>query len=127
MKIDSTISSGISIQGGNSNGEWQVRQKGGSEADTNIRKASGDAHIDVNSDHIINDEMLDNAVEQANKSLSAYNKFIERTVHEKTRAIIYVLKDSITNEVIREFPPRKIQDMIAKMWELAGLLVDERR
>ncbi|WP_372999330.1 flagellar protein FlaG [Lutispora sp.] len=127
MKIDSTIQNGVGIQVGSGQGEWQVRQKGSSEAEINIRKASSEAHIDVNSDHVINDEMLDNAVEQANKSLSAYNKFIERSVHEKTHAIIYVLKDSITNEVIREFPPRKIQDMIAKMWELAGLLVDERR
>jgi len=35
--------------------------------------------------------------------------------------------DSETNEVIREIPPEKILDMVAKMWELAGLIVDERR
>ncbi len=34
--------------------------------------------------------------------------------------------DTETNKVIKEFPPEKIQDMIAKMWELAGLFVDER-
>lgn len=82
---------------------------------------------DVSGDSVINDEMLDNAVKQANKNLNQYNKVIERSVHEKTHTIIYVLKDSLTNEVIREFPPRKIQDMIAKMWEIAGILVDERR
>jgi flagellar protein FlaG len=35
--------------------------------------------------------------------------------------------DNETNEVIREFPPKKILDMIANMMELAGLIVDERR
>ncbi len=39
---------------------------------------------------------------------------------------MYVMKDTETNEVIREFPPKKIQDMIAKMWEIAGLFVDEK-
>lgn len=75
---------------------------------------------------VIDDEMLEKSIEQANKSLEGYNRYIERSVHEKTKAIMYVMKDSSTNEVIREFPPKKIQDMIAKMWELAGLFVDER-
>lgn len=73
---------------------------------------------------VIDNEMLEKAVEQANKSLSVYDRYIERSVHEKTKAIMYVMKDSKTDEVIREFPPKRIQDMIAKMWELAGLFVD---
>ncbi len=127
MKIDSTGSNSINIQNGNSQGERQVRQKSGSESDLAFKKVSSEARADVNLENVINDEMLDNAIEQANKSLGAYNKYIVRSVHEKTHTIMYVLKDTVTNEVIREFPPRKIQDMIAKMWELAGLLVDERR
>lgn len=82
---------------------------------------------DVGIDNVINDEMLNRAVEEANKNLNQYNKVIERSVHEKTHTIMYVLRDTLTQEVIKEFPPRKIQDMIAKMWEIAGILVDERR
>ena len=78
-------------------------------------------HMDV-----INDEMLDKAVEMANKTLAKHNNFIERSVHDVTKTVMYVMKDTNTNEVIREFPPKKIQDMIAKMWELAGLFVDEK-
>ncbi len=40
--------------------------------------------------------------------------------------MMYTVRDTKTNEVIAEFPPKKIQDMIAKMWELAGLFVDEK-
>ncbi len=75
---------------------------------------------------VINDEMLDKAVEMANKTLAKHNNFIERSVHDVTKTVMYVMKDSKTDEVIREFPPKKIQDMIAKMWELAGLFVDEK-
>ena len=32
-----------------------------------------------------------------------------------------------SKEVIKEFPPEKTLDMIAKVWEIAGLLVDEKR
>ncbi len=70
--------------------------------------------------------MIEKSVEQANKALKVYNRKIERNVHEVTKAIMYTMKDTETNEVIKEFPPRKIQDMIAKMWELAGLFVDEK-
>ena len=75
---------------------------------------------------VINDEMLDKAIEVANKTLAKHNNFIERSVHDVTKTVMYVMKDTQTNEVIKEFPPKKIQDMIAKMWEIAGLFVDEK-
>lgn len=71
-------------------------------------------------------ELMDKSIEQANNSLKIYDRVIERTVHKVTGTIIYTIKDTKTNEVIAEYPPRKIQDMIAKMWELAGLVVDKK-
>lgn len=72
------------------------------------------------------EDMLQKSVDQANKALETYNRKIERAVHEVTHVVMYTVKDTVTNEVIQEFPPKKIQDMIAKMWELAGLFVDEK-
>lgn len=74
----------------------------------------------------ISEEIQNKAIEDANKALSHYHRRIEREIHEKTKTIMYKVLDTDTNEVIREFPPKKIQDMIAKMWELAGLFVDEK-
>jgi flagellar protein FlaG len=74
----------------------------------------------------ISEEIQNKAIEDANKALVHYHRKIEREVHEKTKTIMYKVMDTETNEVIREFPPKKIQDMIAKMWELAGLFVDEK-
>lgn len=74
----------------------------------------------------VNEDVLNEAVKQANQSLKMFDRRIERTVHEVTKAVMYTLKDTRTNEVIAEFPPKKIQDMIAKMWELAGMFVDKK-
>lgn len=74
----------------------------------------------------VSDDVLNEAVKQANQSLKLFDRKIERTVHEVTKAVIYTLRDTRTNEVIAEFPPKKIQDMIAKMWELAGVFVDKK-
>lgn len=73
-----------------------------------------------------NEDVLNEAVKQANQSLKMFDRRIERTIHEVTKAVMYTLRDTKTNEVIAEFPPKKIQDMIAKMWELAGLFVDKK-
>lgn len=94
------------------------------------RTTSGESKVkktnEENVKEVMNDDMLQKSVDQANKSLEMYNRKIEREVHEVTHTVMYTVRDTITNEVIQEFPPRKIQDMIAKMWELAGLFVDER-
>lgn len=127
MKMDLIGSVNVNLQSNISQGERLLSSKNSAEADLLVTKVANEARTDVNSEEVLNDEMLDNAVKQANKTLDVYNKYIERSVHEKTHTIMYVLRDTDTKEVIREFPPKKIQDMIAKMWELAGLLVDERR
>lgn len=75
---------------------------------------------------VIDEELLEKSVDQANKSLEQHNRYIQRKVHDVTKTVMYTLKDSETEEVIAEFPPEKLQDMIAKMWELAGLVIDER-
>lgn len=72
------------------------------------------------------DEVLAKSVDQANQSLKLYDRKLELAVHEVTKTVMYTLRDTKTNEVIMEFPPKKVQDMIAKMWELAGLFIDKR-
>lgn len=72
------------------------------------------------------EEFMVKSVEQANKTLKQHNRTIQRNVHEVTKTVMYTVIDTQTDEVIAEFPPKKIQDMIAKMWELAGLFVDEK-
>ena len=48
-------------------------------------------------------------------------------IHDKTHRITIKIIDKKTKEVIKEFPPEKTLDMIAKVWEMAGLMVDEKR
>lgn len=47
--------------------------------------------------------------------------------HDETNRIAITVTDCDTHEVIREIPPEKALDMLAKAWEMAGLLVDEKR
>ncbi len=47
--------------------------------------------------------------------------------HEETNRVTIKIVDKDTKEVIKELPPEKTLDMIAKVWELAGLFVNEQR
>ena len=65
------------------------------------------------------------AVETLNKKLS--NSEAVFGIHEDTNRVTIKIVDKNTKEVIKELPPEKTLDMIAKVWEMAGILVDERR
>lgn len=70
--------------------------------------------------------------QQIKKAISDINKKANNSeaifgIHEKTNRVTIKIVDKGTKEVIKEFPPEKTLDMIAKAWELAGLMVDEKR
>ena len=65
------------------------------------------------------------AVENINKNLS--NSEAIFGIHDTTNRVIIKIVDKSTKEVLKELPPEKTLDMIAKVWELAGLLEDEKR
>jgi flagellar protein FlaG len=48
-------------------------------------------------------------------------------IHEGTNRVTIKMVDKETKEVIKEFPADKTLDLIAKAWELAGIMVDEKR
>lgn len=70
---------------------------------------------------------LKKAVDDINKSALADQSEAVFGIHEKTNRVTIKIVDKKTKEVIKEFPPEKTLDMIAKVWEMAGLMVDEKR
>lgn len=71
-------------------------------------------------------EQIRQAVETINKK-AQYNGEAVFGIHEATNRVTIKIVDKDTKEVIKEFPPEKTLDMIAKVWEMAGIMVDERR
>lgn len=82
---------------------------------------SGDQSKDQQPSH----EQIRKAVEKLNRNMQ--NSEAVFGIHEDTNRVMIKIVDKSTKEVIKELPPEKTLDMIAKVWELAGILVDERR
>lgn len=74
----------------------------------------------------VSDEQIKKAVEQLNKSIMAHSEAIFG-IHEGTNRVTIKIVDRDTKKVLKEVPPEKTLDMIAKVWEMAGILVDEKR
>ena len=67
---------------------------------------------------------LKNAVNDLNKQMK--NSEAIFGIHDKTNRVTIKIIDKTTKEVIKEYPPEQTLDMIAKVWEIAGILVDEK-
>ena len=72
-----------------------------------------------------NYENIKRAVDNLNKNMK--NTSAIYGIHEGTNRVTIKIVDKQTKEVIKEFPPDKTLDMIARVWEMAGLMVDEKR
>ena len=70
---------------------------------------------------------LKNAVEHANQTMRHSKTKCEFSYHEETKRVSIKVIDEEPDEVIREIPPEETLEMLSKMWELAGLMVDEKR
>ena len=70
-------------------------------------------------------EAIKSAVDKLNKNMS--NSEAVFGIHEGTNRVTIKIVDKDTKKVIKELPPEKTLDMIARVWEMAGILVDEKR
>lgn len=74
-----------------------------------------------------NKNTVKNAVEAANGSLKMSHTSAKFKYHEATKQVSIKIIDDETQEVIKEIPPEKSIEMVEKMLELSGILVDEKR
>ncbi|MDI9508277.1 MAG: flagellar protein FlaG [Bacillota bacterium] len=89
-------------------------------------KSTGQHDNDKN-EALVSDEHIKSEISKANSRLKTHNTKCEFGYHEGTNRVTIKVLDKDTSEVLREIPPEKTLEMIQKMWELAGILIDERR
>lgn len=87
--------------------------------DTIKRKDTGD-HLSVAEEKPIR------MTEKANKILLKPSTELQISVHKKTKRINVKIINKESHEVMKEIPSERTLDMVAKMLEIAGLLVDEK-
>lgn len=104
-------------------------------ADISLSKSKEDSQYgrdnqdrgNVIKDKEVSPEKVKAAVDDLNKKVKMKHTQCSFKYHDDTNRISITVMDSETQEVIKEIPPEKALDMLAKAWELAGLMVDEKR
>ena len=72
--------------------------------------------------------LLPDAVKQIEQIVQAFDRSLKFRVHDETNSVMVQVYNTQTKEVIREFPPENILDMVALFEkQLAGLFVDKLR
>lgn len=129
MKIDSMDASSMALQKPQETNANKMPDNTHSESVTRVAAENANlTHLSQyeKNELPISEKVVIDAIEKANKAIMGANTKFEFSIHEKTKQIMVKVVDSDTHEVIREIPPEKILDMVAKMWEMAGIIVDER-
>ncbi|ABX40698.1 flagellar protein FlaG [Lachnoclostridium phytofermentans] len=101
--------------------------KTGTAAVSPIQKKAPAEAMDLPNNKQTNEQQIKSAVDKANQAMKHTQTRCEFSYHEPTKSISIKIIDEQTDEILREVPPEKVLDMIEKMWEMAGLLVDEKR
>ena len=70
---------------------------------------------------------IKDAVDKVNQKIVPSKTRCEFAYHEDTNRISIKVIDQATEETIREIPAEETLDMLSRIWELAGLMVDEKR
>lgn len=91
-----------------------------------LTKEKAAENVELNPKKEYSEEEIKSAIGSVNKAINPYDRKLEFSIHEATRYISVKVIDTNTDEVIREIPPEKILDMVAKLWEMAGIIVDKK-
>ena len=92
------------------------------ETDKNVKDGNRD---DSQAKQTISENsQIRKAVDEINKK--AHNSEAVFGIHDATNRVTIKIVDKDTKKVLKEYPPEKTLDMIAKVWEMAGLLVDKK-
>lgn len=70
---------------------------------------------------------IDSVVSEVNQKMRMKKTRCEYSYDEPTKRVSIKVYDKDTDKLIREVPPEKSLEMLQKMWELAGIIVDEKR
>ena len=71
-------------------------------------------------------DVLEKIIDDLNKKLGAAGRELRCTIHRKTGQVMVKVVDTDTGKTIREIPPEKSLDILVKILEQSGLLVDEK-
>ena len=92
----------------------------------NLSAETKTANAEPQKEEVVSSKMKD-AIDKVNAKIVPSKTRCEFSYHEDTKRVSIKVIDQNTEEVIREIPSEEALELIQRMWEMAGILVDEKR
>ncbi|MEK8209757.1 flagellar protein FlaG [Paenibacillus sp. FSL L8-0696] len=122
-----TSAVGSSVNIGKQHGEINSVYQSNSQLINGVKSGSELTKLETQGISIpIGEEQLIRNIDRAVKALQGPSTSLEISIHEKTHSVMVKVMNKETGELIREIPPEKTLDLVAKMMEIAGILIDQR-
>src|SRR5699024_6716036 len=77
-------------------------------------------------DQGIHKDKVETVVSQLNGFIEPLQTNLQFKLHEELNEYYVTVVNPLTNEVIKEIPPKKMLDMYAEMAQFMGILIDEK-
>ncbi|SFG78640.1 flagellar protein FlaG [Lachnospiraceae bacterium C7] len=142
MALEAVYGAGTTLQGSSSNTARKAQIKPKLQNASNVaasneiakrttdiakkESSSGGKGEENNFSQSMESQQAKKAVEELKRRLSADDKEVVYGIHEETKHKTLKIIDKNTKKVLREFPPEETLDMIAKVWENAGIVLDRK-
>lgn len=91
-----------------------------------IRHQDGNYPELRNERELIDKQEVETVVSQLNGFIDPTRTNLKFTLHEELNEYYVAIVNPITNEVLKEIPPKKMLDMYAAMTQFLGVLIDEK-
>jgi flagellar protein FlaG len=76
--------------------------------------------------HQPSEDYLTNVTNTLNDFMQSMNTDIKFVLHPKTDTLVIQVVDSKTHKVLRQYPSQEFLDMVARMHDYMGMLVDKK-
>ena len=119
----------VTSQGGQSTLDYTLNQNTSVSKDKLSTNDSNGSKVQTKEGNVqkTDDEgKVKNAVDKMNKLLEESSTHVEYEVHEKFKDIMIKIVDNDTKQVVQEIPSKKLLDMVAKLCEMAGIMLDKK-
>lgn len=118
----------MDIRGINDSGRSAVGFEMKSTGDQSSKEEKNTKTVTANvSEKKYSKQEIEKEIDSLNEFLKGSSTHLKFQLHEKLGEYYVQVVNDHSDEVIREIPSKKILDMVAQMYEMVGILVDEKR
>lgn len=91
-----------------------------------ITRPGKEQEAQVQQEQQVTRDSLEKAIAELNKATDFVDKRLRFSIHEESERMQVFVIDNKTQEVIKEIPPEEFLNIVARIQEMVGLLLDER-